>query len=118
MKTHLFTYYKYFPYYTYIASVSAKQGIWEILLLYKYHCVKSVYLEFLRSVFSRIRAKYAEMLRISPCSIRMRENMDQKNSEYGHFSHGVCLSLFALHVYEYVQNHEIIVSLRTAKCGT
>ena len=41
MKTHLFTYYKYFPYYTYIVSVSAKQGIWEILLLYKYHCVKS-----------------------------------------------------------------------------
>ena len=26
------------------------------------------------------------LLRISPYSVRMRENMDQKNSEYGHFS--------------------------------
>ena len=26
-------------------------------------------------------------LRISPYSVRMRENVDQNNSEYGHFSH-------------------------------
>ena len=35
------------------------------------HCVKSV----------RIRSDS------SPYSVRMRENMDQNNSEYGHFSH-------------------------------
>ena len=29
---------------------------------------------------------YPALLRISPYSVRMRENTDQKNSEYGHFS--------------------------------
>ena len=27
------------------------------------------------------------LLRISPYSVRMQENTDQKNSEYGYFSH-------------------------------
>ena len=39
---------------------------------------KCSYSEFLWSVFSHIWTEYV---------IRMRENMDQKNSEYGHFSH-------------------------------
>ena len=34
---------------------------------------------------SPIRTKYGEMLRISPCSVRMREYTDQNNSEYGHY---------------------------------
>ena len=38
--------------------------------------------EFFWSVFSRIRIDYGEMLRITPYSVRMRENMDQKK----HFS--------------------------------
>ena len=38
------------------------------------------------SVFSRIRAKYGEINSISSYSIQKRENKDQKNSEYGHFS--------------------------------
>ena len=42
--------------------------------------------EFFWSVFSRIRTEYGEILRISPYSVRMQENTDQKNSEYGHFS--------------------------------
>ena len=42
-------------------------------------CVKSV------SAFSRIRPEYREVLRISPYSVRMRENADQNNSEYEHF---------------------------------
>ena len=29
--------------------------------------------------------EYGEILRISPYSVRMSENMDQDNSEYGHF---------------------------------
>ena len=37
------------------------------------------------SIFSRIRTKYGEILRISPYSVQMRENMDKKNSENGHF---------------------------------
>ena len=47
---------------------------------------KCPYSEFFWSVFSRIRTEYGEILRISPYSVRMRENRDQKNSENGHFS--------------------------------
>ena len=36
-------------------------------------------------VFSRIRTKNGEIQCISLYSVRMRENMDQNNSEYGHF---------------------------------
>ena len=44
------------------------------------HCVKCVQIRsFLWSVFSHIRTEYGEMLRISPYSVRMRENTDQKN---------------------------------------
>ena len=35
-------------------------------------------------LFSRIRAEYGEILRISLYSVRMRENANQNNSEYGH----------------------------------
>ena len=42
-------------------------------------CVKSVQIRsFLWSVFSHIRTEYGEILRISPYSVRMRENTDQK----------------------------------------
>ena len=34
---------------------------------------------FLWSVFSRIRTEYGEILLISPYSVRMREDTDQKN---------------------------------------
>ena len=44
-----------------------------------YHCVKSVQIwSFFWFVFSRIRTEYREILRISPYSVRMRENTDQK----------------------------------------
>ena len=35
---------------------------------------------------SRIRTEYRDILRISPYSVRMRENTDQNNSEYRLFS--------------------------------
>ena len=37
------------------------------------------------SLFSLILTEYREILRISSYSVRMRENTDQNNSEYGHF---------------------------------
>ena len=37
-------------------------------------------------ILVRIWAEYGEILRISPYSVRMRENADQNNSEYRHFS--------------------------------
>ena len=54
---------------------------------------KCPYSEFFWSVFSRIRAKDKEILRISPHSIQMPQNTDQNNSEYGHFSRNVKLGL-------------------------
>ena len=44
---------------------------------------KCLYLELLWSVFSRIRTEYGMIRSISPYSIRMREDTDQNNSEYG-----------------------------------
>ena len=40
---------------------------------------------FFRSAFSRIWTKYRDLLSKSPYSVRKWENMDQKNSEQGHF---------------------------------
>ena len=42
---------------------------------------KCPYLELFWPTFSRIRTEQGEIR-----SMRMRENMDQNNSEYGHFS--------------------------------
>ena len=42
---------------------------------------KCPYSELFWSVFSRIWTEYGEILRISPYSVRMRENADQNNSE-------------------------------------
>ena len=46
---------------------------------WKTHCVKSVQIRsFFWSIFSRTRTVYGMILRISPYSVRMRENKDQK----------------------------------------
>ena len=43
------------------------------------HCVKSIQIQsFFWSVFSCIRTEYGEILRISPYSVRMPKNTDQK----------------------------------------
>ena len=53
----------------------------------EYHCVKSVQIRsFFCSAFSRIRTEYEEIRSKSPYSVRMRENTNQKNSVFGHFS--------------------------------
>ena len=44
---------------------------------------KRTYSEFFWSVFRRIWTEYLDLLK-SPFSVRMRENTDQKNSEFGH----------------------------------
>ena len=41
---------------------------------------------FFWPVFSRIRTEYGGLQKKSPYSVQMRENTDQKSSEYGHFS--------------------------------
>ena len=47
---------------------------------------KLPYLEIFWSIFSHFRTQYGHIRSICPYSFRMRENTDQKNSEYGHFS--------------------------------
>ena len=64
---------------------------------------KCSYQEFFWSLFSQIQTGYGDLfkgknndvilkvfllnLNKSPYSVQMRENTDQNNSEYGHFSH-------------------------------
>ena len=52
---------------------------------------KCPYSELFWSAFSCIRTEYGQMRSISPYSVRMRENVDQNNSEYGHFLRSVRL---------------------------
>ena len=52
---------------------------------------KCPYSEFFWSAFSRIQTECGEIRSISPYSVRLRENTDQKISEYGHFSRSVRL---------------------------
>ena len=42
------------------------------------------YLDLFWSLLSRIQIEYGEVLCISPYSVRIRENTDQNNVEYGH----------------------------------
>ena len=57
-----------------------KKVVVAYLLFVKITIVKSV------RIFTRIQTEYGEVLRIFPYSVRMRGNIDQNNSEYGHFS--------------------------------
>ena len=50
---------------------------------------KCPYSELFWSAFSRIQTEYGEIRSISPYSVRMWENADQNNSEYGRFLHSV-----------------------------
>ena len=68
------------------------------LLTLRKNCL---YSEFFWPVFIRIRTEYGEILRISPYSVPMRENVDQENSEYGHVSLN-----FKIHC-NYLVNHLI-----------
>ena len=51
--------------------------------------------------YFRIWTGYREIWSISPYSVRMRENADQRNSEYGHFSRILHL-LHNVKVYHYM----------------
>ena len=53
--------------------------------------VKRPYLEFFQSVFSQ--SEYEEMQSIFLYLVGMRENKDQKNSEYEHFARSVSMSV-------------------------
>ena len=62
------------------------------------HCVKSVRIRsFSGPYFPRNRTEYEEITSISPYSVRIRENTDQKNSEYGQFLHSEDRNVQALY---------------------
>ena len=63
-----------------------------LLLYYNSLRKKCTYSELFWSVFSRIRTEYGEMQSISPYLVQIRENTDQNNSQYGHFSRSDCCS--------------------------
>ena len=50
---------------------------------------KCPYSDLFWSVFSRIWTEYGEIWSISPYSVRLRENKDQHNSQYGYFLRSV-----------------------------
>ena len=46
--------------------------------------------EFFWSVFSSIWSEYGDLPSKSPYSVQIRENTDQKNSKFEHFSRSDC----------------------------
>ena len=52
---------------------------------------KFPYSELFWSAFSCMGTEYGEILRTSPYSVRMQENADQNNCEYGDFLRSVYL---------------------------
>ena len=67
----------------------------SVLYLFLIHLAlrkKCPYSELFWSAFSRIRTEYGEIKSISPYSVWTRENADQNNFEYGHFSRSVAIS--------------------------
>ena len=74
-------------------------------------CEKCPFPEFLWSVFSRIRTEYGEIRSISPYSVRMRENADQKISEYRHFSRSDGVTPFNYLTYIITENSTCFCTL-------
>ena len=71
-----------------ISEKSSALDAWQRSKYKGLHCVKSVcILSFLWLAFSSIQTEYGEIRSIFPYSFQMRDNVDQKNSEYRHFSH-------------------------------
>ena len=73
---------------------------------------KCSYSEFFCSVFSNIWTEYGEILRISPYSVQMLENTDQKNSEYEQFLRSApqffCLRFFDFCIIIFVSKYGIV----------
>ena len=55
-----------------------------------------LYSELFWSAFPRIRTEYEEIRSICPYSVQMRENADQNNYEYVHFSSSANITFLAL----------------------
>ena len=61
-----------------------------------YYCVKNVRIQSYSGPHFPVFGLNTEILRISPYSVRKRENTDQNNSEYGHFLRSVpCRGIYS-----------------------
>ena len=61
---------------------------WKNSMISRKHCVKSIQiLNFFCSIFSCIWTECEDLLRKYPPPVQIRENKDQKNSVFRHFSH-------------------------------
>ena len=58
-------------------------------------------------VISRILTEYGEIRSLSPYSVWMRENTDQNNSEYDHFSRSAILRIFDIIEYHLMLNPQL-----------
>ena len=59
------------------------------------------------SVFSPIWTEYGEILHISPYSVRMRENTDHRNFEYGHTLRSVYFDVLFVYSIEYTVSNKV-----------
>ena len=66
---------------------------------------KCLYSELFWSAFFLIWTEYGEILRISPYSVRMRENADQNNSEYGRFLRSESSKIILAEMYSPLNEH-------------
>ena len=73
---------------------------------------KCPYLALFWFAFSHIWTEYGEIRSISPYSVQMRENTDQKHSDYGHFSRSDNHDQ-ALKFQPFLQNVPILNPLKT-----
>ena len=87
--------------YTYFGNVRQLQQLLA-------QCGKCPYLEFFQTVFSRIWTEYRDILRISPYSVRLWENIGQKNFVcfFGIKTLHVRFVKYLLH-FEYVKIHRL-----------
>ena len=71
-------------FYTYTKFLEPK--LWVVSTLWKVHKYT-----FFSGPYFRIWTEYEDLLLKSPYSVRIRENTDQKNSVFAHFSHSIRL---------------------------
>ena len=57
------------------------------------HYMKGIGIQLSWSLFSLIWTEYGDIVRISTYSVELRENTDQKNIKYAHFSRSLCFDL-------------------------
>ena len=79
---------------------------------------KCRYSELFWSAFSRIRTECGQMWSISPYLVQMRENADQNNSKYGHFSGSVKSGNFFVYCVNYDALHSFIEPIKVSKLLT